>query len=168
MRILLAILRVLFGCQNKQNSNPSTSSISIDSNKANIIQDSANRPFQIKVSNASEIRMGSPYNTCSIELIGFNKVELPKNGWQDKYAWNEKSDHLVLIKWSFENNNPGYALYLINISEGKIQQSPRFQGLLNDVMLNGKKAKINKFVYNNAPPVDGKLCCNVEEDYEFK
>jgi len=70
-------------------------------------------PFQVNITNISEVRMGSPYNTCEIELVGFDKVRLAKNGWQDKYAWTSDFSKLVLIKLDFENNTPGFHLFVI-------------------------------------------------------
>lgn len=60
------------------------------------------RPFEIKISTIEEVRMGSLYNCCDIELVGFNKTKLFVGGWQDKYVWSNNSEHLILIKWDFE------------------------------------------------------------------
>jgi hypothetical protein len=76
---------------------------------------SLKRPFEINIINPQEIRMGSPYNCCHIELVGNSKITLPKAGWQDKYAWSSDSKYLVLIKWNLEDNEPGFHLFLITI-----------------------------------------------------
>ena len=81
--------------------------------------DTTKRPFQIKVTNVDEVRMGSPYNRCNIELVGFDKTKLPEGGWQDKYAWSDDSKTLVLIKWDFENNKPGFHLFRMTQKQDK-------------------------------------------------
>ena len=56
-------------------------------------------PFKVSITNVSEIRMGSPYNLCDIELLGFNKVKFSKGrAWQDKYAWRDDFEKIVFIK----------------------------------------------------------------------
>jgi hypothetical protein len=35
-------------------------------------------PVEIKLSNISEVRMGSPYNMCDIEIISAANFQLPK------------------------------------------------------------------------------------------
>lgn len=125
------------------------------------------RPFQVKVTNAGEVRMGSPYNNCDIELIGFEKLKLPKAGWQDKYAWSEDSKNLLLIKWNFQNNVPGFHLFLINTETGQTKESPRFTGLPNNISITGNKIKINKFLYDKEKTKSGNPCCEVDEEFEF-
>src|SRR5688572_18477984 len=107
------------------------------------------RPFQVKIINAGEIRMGSPYKHCEIELVGSDKIKLPKAGWQDKYAWTIDSKRLVLIKWGdFENNLPDFYLFLIDTETGNTKESSRLSGLPNDISIAGEKVKLNKFVFD--------------------
>jgi len=112
--------------------------------------------------------MGSPYNHCHIELIGFDKMMLPKAGWSDKYAWTDDSKRLVLVKWDFENNIPGFHLYFINTENGEVFESPRIFGLLSDISIAGKKVRITKFLYNKEKSEPGKLCCDVNEEFDFE
>jgi hypothetical protein len=129
--------------------------------------DTTKRPFLIKATNSGEVRMSSPYNTCEIELVGFEKLKLPKGGWQDKYVWTDDSKKLILIKWDFENNEPGFHLFLIDTETGQTKESPRFFGLPNSVSVIRDKIKINKFLYNKEKSSAGKLCCEVDEEFEF-
>lgn len=125
------------------------------------------RPFLIKFTNANEIRMGSPFNSCDIEIVGFDKIKLPKCSWQDKYAWTDDSKKLLLIKWNFENNDPGFHLFLIDTETGQKKESSRLLGLPTNVSIIGNKIKISKFLYDKKKSVAGKLCCEVEEEFEF-
>jgi len=108
------------------------------------------RPFQINITNVYEIHMGSPYNDCEIELVGFNKAKLPRVGWQDKYAWSSDSTNLVLIKWNNEKNKPSFNLILIN-----------------KISLNEYRVKFNKFLYDKEGSSSGNLCCTIDEEYNF-
>jgi hypothetical protein len=129
--------------------------------------DTIKRPFQIKVTNVDEIRMGSPYNRCDIELVGFYKTKLSKEGWQDKYAWSDDSKKLVLIKWDFENSKPGFHLFCIDAETGQTKESPRFFGLPNNISFIADKIKINKFLYDKEKSKPGDLCCNLDEIFDF-
>ncbi|MBL7725817.1 MAG: hypothetical protein JNK27_16885 [Chitinophagaceae bacterium] len=126
-----------------------------------------NRPFLIKFTNADEIRMGSPFNSCDIEIVGYDKIKLPKGNWQDKYAWTDDSKKLLLIKWNFENNEPGFHLFLIDIETGQKKESLRLVGLPTNISLIDDKIKISKFLYDKEKSVAGKLCCEIEEEFEF-
>jgi len=129
--------------------------------------DTIKRPFLIRITNVDEVRMGSPYNHCDIELAGFDKVKLPKTGWQDKYAWSDDSKKLVLIKWDFENNFPGFHLFLIDIETGQTRESPRLFGLPKNISINGEKVKLNKFLYDKEKSKSGNWFCEIDEVFEF-
>lgn len=126
------------------------------------------RPFIVKIKNPGEIRMGSPYNLCEIELIGFEKIKLPVGGWQDKYAWSEDSKKLVLIEWNFESNEPGFHFYIINTESGNFEKTERISGLPNDVEIIGNKIRYNKFLLDRLKSDSNNLCCNFDEEYTLQ
>lgn len=129
--------------------------------------DTTKRPFQVVFKNAHEIRMGSPYNTCDIELVGTDKIQLPKANWQDKFAWSSDSKILVLVKWNIDNNNPVFKLIFIDTETGAIQESIKILGAVNSLRVTGKTVRYNKFYYDKVKSRE-KLCCEVEEDYTFR
>ena len=129
--------------------------------------DIANRPFSLRLKNVDEIRMGSPYRSCEIEIIGFAKFNLPRYMWQDKYAWSDDSKSLVLVKWNYENNEPSFHLVLINTETGEMIESPKIFGLPNDLSIEGNRVKLNKFLYDKQKSEKVKLCCHVDDEYEF-
>lgn len=129
--------------------------------------DTTKRPFQVRLTNIDEVRMGSSYNNCNIELVGTDKIKLPNGGWQDKYAWSENSEALALIRWDFENNIPGFHLFLIDTKTGQTKESPRIFGLPNSISFAADKIKINKFLYDKAKTKSGQLCCTIEETFDF-
>ena len=72
-------------------------------------------PFKIQFKNLEEIRMGSPYNGCDLELVGSNNhIRLPKATWQDKYAWSFDFKVLVLIEWQLEEHFTGFRFFIID------------------------------------------------------
>ena len=125
------------------------------------------RPFQIKFLNVGEVRMGSPYNSCDIELIGTD-IKLPNFGWQDKSAWTSDSKNLVLVKWNFDKNEPSFNLYIINTITEQILISEKILGLPNSISISNGIVKYNKFLYDKAKSVPGQyLCCNYDEEFKF-
>ena len=122
------------------------------------------RPFEIRMTNIGEVRMGSPYNLCNIELIGGPKITLPQTGWQDIYAWTDDSKKLVLVKWNFENNDPGFHLFLVYEENGKTLESPRIFGLPESISIAGDTITYRKFLYDKTK--SAKDCFYVEK-YNF-
>jgi hypothetical protein len=124
-------------------------------------------PFRVKIVDHGEIHMASPYHTCEIELVGFDKIQLPRYGWQDKYAWSADNSNLVLVKWDFTDNEPGFRFFVIDTAAGSIRESERIFGLINDMAIEGNKIKYNKFLLDRQKSRPGNLCCNTDEEYAF-
>jgi hypothetical protein len=123
---------------------------------------------EVKISNLSEIRMGSPFNTCDIQLIGINDLHLPKSGWQDKFAFTEDSKQLILIKWNFPNNEPGFILYSIDIENQSYQVSGQLLGLPKTVSINNEgRVLISKFYFDKTKTKDQNYANDVTEEYIF-
>ena len=135
--------------------------------KKKLQSDTTKRPIQVFFKNVGEIRMGSPYNTCSIEIVGSEKIQLPTASWQDKLAWSDDSKALVLVKWELAGNNPAFKLVKIETETGRIQESIRMLGAINTLKLTSNTVHYNKFYYDKVKSGE-KLCCEVEEDYTFK
>ena len=171
MNTLLLILSLfILSCNSSQNNiqpelhNNSNDSISL----SNVVQaDTIKRPFLIILKDVTEIRMGSPYNSCAIELSGADKITLPKATWQDKYAWNDSSTKLVLVKWEGFSDGPVFRLFIIDTETGKTQESIRMFGAINNLQIKGNTITYSKFYYNRAMSKDT-LCCKVQEDYLIK
>lgn len=124
--------------------------------------------FEVRFTNIDEIRMGSPYNTCKIEIIGISNIKLPATaGWQDKYAWTPDFKQLVLIKWN-TSNEPGFHFFIIDIESGESRESPKVLGLLNNLSIIGKNIFYNKFLFNAEKSMRGQLCCESDEIFELE
>lgn len=167
--ILVSI--IFFSCNNNNKlypvDKPTTPLIDTIQQISSNATDTMKRPFQIKMTNVEEVRMGSPFMNCDIEIVGFDKIKLPRNGWQNKYAWSNDSQKLVLIKWDFDNNEPSFHLFLIDILTGETKKSPKLFGLPNNIKFSKNKVKINKFVFDKEKSVIGNLCCDIDEVFDF-
>ena len=124
-----------------------------------------NRPFQIRIIDQGEIRMGSPYHSCEIQLIGFDKVQIPKYGGQDKYAWSDDSKNLVLIQYDLKDNEPGFHFFIIDTETGMMRESERIFGLVNAIAIEENKIKYSKFLLDRTKSKPGDLCCHTDEEY---
>ncbi|SKA09253.1 hypothetical protein SAMN04488132_11023 [Sediminibacterium ginsengisoli] len=112
--------------------------------------------------------MGSPYRTCEIEILGSDTIKIANGGWQDKYAFSSGNEKLVLIKWDFLKNEPGFRFVLVDVNNGKIQEGSRIEGFVNTLSISGKRISFNKFLFNRRKSVMGEgLCCHTDEVYEF-
>lgn len=123
-------------------------------------------PIQVQFNNIEEIRMGSPYNGCDVELIGNYNIELPLATWQDRYAWSSDFRILVLIKWDLDENVAGFRFFTINIESEMTQESKKILGLVNNIFIEGQKIKINKFLFDKEKAAMG-ISCSVEEEYNL-
>lgn len=111
--------------------------------------------------------MGSPYNTCKIELVGTDKIQLPQAFWQDKFAWTDDSKKLVLVKWHSTGEHPVFKLFIIDIETGVTQEGIRMIGAINNLKVKGDTISYTKFYYKEIMSKDT-LCCTVQEDYVLK
>ncbi|MFL2571716.1 MAG: hypothetical protein ACJ0QL_07565 [Parvicellaceae bacterium] len=126
------------------------------------------RPIKIKiVGRPSEVRMGSPYNSCELDFTG-TTLDLPTNNWQDKFAWSSDNKYLGLIQWNFDNNEPGFHFYIIDTRTNTLTITERIMGLVNDMKIKDDKILYNKFLHNREKSKPKDLCCHVDEEYEIE
>jgi hypothetical protein len=124
------------------------------------------RPFEVLIKNVDEIRMGSPYNSCTIILPDIYSA-LPHNGWQDLYAWSEDSSILVLIKWAFEDIHPGFQFCIIDAESGFWHFGEIIQGMANSITVADRKIKYTKFLYDKEKSGPGLLCCTIDGEMDI-
>jgi len=88
------------------------------------------RRLRIRFLNASEVRMGSPYNTCRVSLSGEWVPRLPNDGddYQDLKAWSEDQRHLALVRWAVRANQPGFKVVVISLAGRRVTQYRRRKG----------------------------------------
>jgi hypothetical protein len=78
---------------------------------------------------ATEIRMGSPFNSCRLSLKGDWVPKIDLDDYQDKYAQGLEKDLVCLVKWDIdEKNNPGFRLVLLDNRKKTVTTSPRIAG----------------------------------------
>lgn len=110
--------------------------------------------------------MGSPYNSCELDFTG-TTLNLPKNNWQDKFAWSSDNKYLTLIQWDFDDNEPGFHFYIIDTETDTLTMTERIMGLVNNIKIKNEKIIYKKFLHNKEKSKPGELCCYVDEEYEI-
>ena len=82
-----------------------------------------------------EIIPGSPYNQCSLQLIGHSWLpDLPERIWQDYFATDEELKYLALAAWNIDKeNNPGFNIFVIDTEEKTVTKSQRYCGWCNSL-----------------------------------
>jgi hypothetical protein len=78
--------------------------------------------------NQSEIRMGSPFNECEIQLSGDWIPNLGKHDWQDVTASSPDQRFVALVYWDASGNQPGFHLVTIDLVERSVTTSDRYLG----------------------------------------
>ena len=88
--------------------------------------------MQAHFSNCSEIRMGSPFQTCHLALEGeWIPPDLPEDDWVKVQGRSEDGRWVALARWAVAGNVPGFVIYLIDCRERKVTRSERFAGCCN-------------------------------------
>lgn len=91
-------------------------------------------PLKVNFLDVSEIRMGSPYHICRLELKG---LDLPfiedLTEFQDIYSWSDDYKYLALVRWNTENNEPGFHLLIFDIKKKRVKETKRFEGCCSKV-----------------------------------
>jgi len=79
-------------------------------------------------SRCHEIRMGSPYQICSLHLTGKWTPDLGERGWQPLYCGSPDGRYLALAEWDTAENVPGFRVVLIDEKEKSVASSQRILG----------------------------------------
>src|SRR5258706_5793689 len=79
-------------------------------------------------SHCDEIRMGSPYQICSLHLSGEWTPDLGEGGWQPLNCASPDGRYLALVKWDTAENMPGFRVVLIDEERKSVDSSQRILG----------------------------------------
>ena len=79
-------------------------------------------------SNCHEIRMGSPYQICSVRLKGGWIPELEERAWQPLHSRSLDGQYLCLVEWDILENTPGFRVVLIDEQRKTVETSHRIPG----------------------------------------
>jgi len=77
-----------------------------------------------------EIREGSPYKICNLQLKGSGWLPaLPARVWQNIFTTDAERRYLALVAWDIDKeNNPGFNIFVIDAEEKTVNESPRYCG----------------------------------------
>jgi len=84
--------------------------------------------LQVEFANCREIRMGSPYNACDLQLRGKWLPHLPNVTWQDRSAHSPDSRYIALVYWDIVNNQPGFRVVVIDTIAKTVSEHDRIEG----------------------------------------
>jgi len=100
--------------------------------------------IEVRFVNCYEIRMGSPYNVCDIELNGTWVPRLPTRTWQDKCAQSPDGRYLALVYWDVSNNVPGFHTVVLDTVAHTVSENERIKGCCDDLWwdANGLRWKV--------------------------
>lgn len=93
--------------------------------------------FKVKFIEKMEIRMGSPFNHCSIKTEGFLLPNIGSSGFQDIFSWSINYKYLALVKWEIgKKNKPGFVIYIVDpLKEKVIFSTDRISGICESLHL---------------------------------
>ena len=107
-------------------------------------------PLQVIFNDVVEIRMGSPFNTCNIKLVGDIDLSLPRYSWQDKFAWSKDYKFLILICWANDSFGPAFKIIAINTSTKEILESTSIKGAIISLSVKKETVFYRKFFYDTS------------------
>jgi len=89
--------------------------------------------FKIAFVNCYEIRMGSPFNICDLEIDSEWRSLLPEHDWQDKIAYSPDQRFIGLVRWDTRGNEPGFRIIILDTETKQRAESPRIDGCCDHV-----------------------------------
>lgn len=81
--------------------------------------------------------MGSPFNICELRIAGDWIPDLPETDWQDLCVRREDDSAIALVRWETPGNQPGFRIYVIDVSSERTFTSERFLGCCEDLSWDG-------------------------------
>ena len=125
--------------------------------------------FKVNFINPREIRMGSPYYMCRIEIEGNSKLKVDDAAWQNICACTDDKKYLALIEFNLTNNEPGFHIVIFNTLTGAFRRSDRIMGLVNSISFckDTSMVRYNKFLYTGEKTDAGELIGNNDEELAF-
>ena len=84
-------------------------------------------------SGCEEIRMGSSFQICELDLKGRWTPNLPNYDWQNIYAQSDNKRYLALVAWDTENNEPGFKIIIIDSKNKSMSETKRINGCCESI-----------------------------------
>ncbi len=100
--------------------------------------------YEFRFYDATEIRMGSPYNLAKIEIKGNFLPDTEGFDFQDKATISEDGHRLVLIEWTVSKNNPGFRVWDVDGRTRSVKKSEVLEGCCEKLYpLEGKEIYVD-------------------------
>ncbi len=101
--------------------------------------------LKVEFYDCSEIRMGSPYQICSLRVGGGWLAKLGDRPWQNKVAHSADGRIVALVYWDIVRNEPGFRVLAINTQSGQITESGRVAGCCDSISWDGGRFSFRTF-----------------------
>jgi hypothetical protein len=88
--------------------------------------------IKIEFSNCSEIRMGSPYQVCTLNIDAEWGARLGERDWQDRAAHSPDGRFVGLVYWDILNS-PGFRIMLLDTKTKRVNESERIAGCCDSI-----------------------------------
>ncbi len=90
--------------------------------------------MRVRFVDVCEIRMGSPYNGCSLKIDADWDPKLENSEYQNVVCYGPASRFVGLVQWSIsEDNNPGFQIVILDDRERRITRSARIEGCCDGI-----------------------------------
>jgi hypothetical protein len=117
------------------------------------------KAIRVAFRECTEVRMGSPYKVCRVELQGGWVPTLPEGGqgFQDLAAWSADGHLLALVRWSTPSNSPGFKILVVSVPEQKIHTSRRIKGCCQSLVWEAHECRYTAWLTGSFTPPRGHL-----------
>lgn len=104
--------------------------------------------LSVAFSNCGEIRMGSPYNVCDLELTGAWVPDLPNRDWQDRTAASPDGRYIGLVFWDdTKGNEPWFRVVTLDCTRKTVVVSDAVEGCCKRLFWNGSEFSYDRSLY---------------------
>jgi len=91
--------------------------------------------LQLHFEPRGEIRMGSPYQLCSVQIEGPWVPDLTAEPvWSNVYGRSPDSTVVALVQWDIVRNDPGFRVVTLDSVKRTVQTSGRLVGICESLM----------------------------------
>ena len=85
--------------------------------------------IEVAFANCDEIRMGSPWRRCDVEIRGEWSPDLPATDWLEVFATSTSREQVALVRWDIRDNEPGFRVVTVDANDRTVTESPRIEGI---------------------------------------
>ncbi|WP_145308700.1 hypothetical protein [Gimesia fumaroli] len=89
--------------------------------------------LRIRFKNRQELRQGSLWNRCDLQMSGEWIPALSLGNWQDLKAVSPDQRYVALVQWNTKENQPGFHVVRIDTHARTYHKTKRIAGLCREL-----------------------------------